>query len=439
MKTSATVQKYLDNYAENEHRALAHLNQTFTNVITIPAFDETIENIKAIFSAISAKKLLVILVVNASNHSTDAAKESNQKLLADINAEFLTTWRSQNQPGITLHSTAFGGLLLVDRSSPAQVLPEKSGVGLARKIAADLALKMIVDGKVSSTWIHCTDADAQLPQDYFQKTATATGCAAALHPYTHRIHSENSCHHDAVLLYELSLRHYVIGLNAAHSSYGYQSIGSTLSIDCAAYAAVRGFPRREAGEDFYLLNKINKIGKIQQLDGEPIILDGRFSHRVPFGTGKSVEKITALDESENHFLFYHPEIFDLLKMTLQKLAILDQETTISPLTTDFMGTEKAQHLNAALTHMGASSAMETARKSSQNPRIQQEHLRTWFDGFRTLKFIHYCRDLGYPSMPLRQLITQPLYRPYALNPCASLTELNEQFKKIERHLTTHRK
>src|SRR6185295_2791724 len=91
-------------------------------------------------------------------------------------------------------------------------------------------------------------------------------------------------------LYEVRLRYDVLGLASAGSPWAMHAIGSTLAVGVEAYAAVRGFPRRMAGEDFHLLAKLAKIGRVVRAGGEPIRLRSRSSDRVPFGTGAAVAR-----------------------------------------------------------------------------------------------------------------------------------------------------
>src|SRR5690606_17786041 len=95
----------------------------------------------------------------------------------------------------------------------------------------------------------------------------------------------------ALVLYEISLRSYEYGLAYAGSPYAFQTLGSTLALNPAAYAKVRGFPKRLAGEDFYILNKLIKIGPIYLRNDRCLQIKDRPSQRVPFGTGTSVFKI----------------------------------------------------------------------------------------------------------------------------------------------------
>ena len=59
--------------------------------------------------------------------------------------------------------------------------------------------------------------------------------------------------------YDFKIRYYHAGIVFAGSDYDYIPLGSTLIADMNCYAQVRGFPKKNAGEDFYLLNKLAKI------------------------------------------------------------------------------------------------------------------------------------------------------------------------------------
>ena len=63
------------------------------------------------------------------------------------------------------------------------------------------------------------------------------------------------------------MSYYVAGLAMAGSRYAHHSLGSTIAVHAKTYAAVRGYPKRSAGEDFYLLNKICKLAPVERLAG----------------------------------------------------------------------------------------------------------------------------------------------------------------------------
>ena len=140
-------------------------------------------------------------------------------------------------------STQQGRILVVDRFTPPGFFPDDQGVGLARKIGVDLCARLHASGRLASSFVHTTDADVELPNDYFDRTP-AGPAAALLFPFFHRPDVEPRLGR-AVLLYEISLRYYVLGLSFAGSPYAFHTIGSTIATDVGAYMKVRGFPKRD--------------------------------------------------------------------------------------------------------------------------------------------------------------------------------------------------
>ncbi len=352
---SKATEKYLSRHAEPECKGVRHnlladaLTKNFKNVLVIPAYGETVslfQLIENIFS--SSKETLVILIVNARADSPSWVHEENRKII-----RFL----KENLPP---------SLLLIDRASPNHFLPAHEGVGLARKIGCDIALTLHQEKKVISPWIHCTDADVSLPSDYFERSEKVTDekISALLYPFQHECHEDASLT-EATLLYECYLRYYVLGLQEAGSPYAYHSLGSTLAIRASAYGAVGGFPKKMAGEDFYLLNKLAKVGKILCLAGEPLLIEGRISKRTPFGTGMALTKILESQKNEKPFLIYNPKIFDYLKLWLQ-----------------------------------------TLKQAAGPSQTELRHLHTWFDALQTLKLVHRLRDKNFPSLPLKEAFAQ---------------------------------
>ena len=133
---------------------------------------------------------------------------------------------------------------------------------------------------------------------------------------------KNAIVHNATLQYEQALRYYVDGLRYADSPYAFFTIGSILIFNTAAYAKVRGFPKKSAGEDFYLLNKLAKIGRIAFLSNSCVELTSRLSTRVPFGTGPAVQQIMTLSENNSPYCYYSPAVFDELKHVNHKIKRL---------------------------------------------------------------------------------------------------------------------
>ena len=121
----------------------------------------------------------------------------------------------------------------------------------------------------------------------------------------------------------VNVSYYVNSLKAANSNYAYPTLGSTFAIHAETYAQVRGYPKRNAGEDFHLLNKIAKTNSIQYSTETTISLEARLSDRVPIGTGPSIKKILDIiekDPSGQSYLSYNPLVFKLLARALKEIC-----------------------------------------------------------------------------------------------------------------------
>jgi hypothetical protein len=431
------VKKYLLQYAEPEIAALEGLPASLAepgqwhNVMVIPACNENAAFLRPPPSC--GGRSLMILVINESISASAEVSKANQALADVVGENFELLWQSgQQAPGYALslfrdplHQR---DVLLVDRFSEACKLPHKGGVGQARKIGVDLASSLIYRKLIGSVWIHCTDADVQLPETYFTYSSglqyNSAKCAALIYPFHHCDFQAEAANSEVLLstqLYELSLRYYVAGMKFARSPYAFHTIGSTMAVNAEHYARVRGFPRRAAGEDFYLLNKLAKVGSVLEAvpgtDCEPILIQSRSSDRVPFGTGAAVNKITSLTDPVKEFRFYHPVVFELLRLWLQSLATIWQsrscelsEDVFVQQTSDPDQVHKRQSLLDALRKMKTEQALEHAFRQSKNLDQFKRQMHTWFDAFRTLKLIHALRDSLQANITYATLEADSIYR-----------------------------
>jgi hypothetical protein len=208
----------------------------------------------------------------------------------------------------------------------------------------------------------------------------------------------------ALEIYDLFLRYYVEGLRWAGSPYAHHSLGSIISVRAESYAHVRGFPKREAGEDFYFLNKLAKVGRIEENLGNPVRIQGRLSERVPFGTGAMVGEYSELLASGRDILFYNPLIFVLLKSWLDLFKPYSEAKGSEFLRDAIEANSSMKELQPALEKLEALASLEDLWKKSKNPASRLKHFHDWFDGFRTLRLIHEVRDTQLPSLPWDQAI-----------------------------------
>ena len=419
------MEKYLHKYAEPETAALAGLpaQEPWANVLVIPACNETAEFLRP--PPPCSGRSLMILVINESESARQEVSTSNRNLAATVQANFELQWQSTQDSGLSLFNDprASRDVLLVDRFSEGHQLPVKGGVGHARKIGADLAASLIHTKRIHSHWIHCSDGDVQLPSNYFTCSSevrkSRSEYSALIYPYHHCNNEGRDEDREVMLatqLYELSLRYYVAGMKFAGSPYAFHTIGSTMAVSANHYAKVRGFPKRDAGEDFYLLNKLAKVGPVLELDAgpdcEPVRIEARRSNRVPFGTGAAVNKITALTDPVKEFRFYHPGVFELLSQWLNavpRIWVSQSPDLDASIFADHPG--QWQELMAGLNEIRVRRALDHAFRQSKSEDQFARQVHTWFDAFRTLKLIHFLRDHYLPSISFGQLeATQVYYR-----------------------------
>ncbi len=361
-------------------------------------------------------------------------------------------------------------LVLVRNDSGCQAtrpIPRQQGVGLARKLAADCLLELIVSGTVREPWLFSTDADARLPAGYFASINNLPAGVVALSlPFEHRLHgtiSENSDRgagkqgpqaiHTAQKFYDLRLHLYRVGIELINPAYAWTALGSALIVSAAAYAQVRGFPRRAAGEDFYLLNKLAKVGAIRtdttdrpvrkvEADGVrnlsgvssngspgspcnplPVIsLHSRFSDRVPFGTGPAVESLAALPDPHRQYGFYHPELFLALAHWRQGVCQwLVAETAKMSISQHLQqhGGEDSRAAEPGLVSDMLEKSLPVAdfidKLTRQHVNAQQRlrQFDEWLDAFRLLKAVHALETL-FPRLNLPALAQNRVFQRHFL-------------------------
>lgn len=160
-----------------------------------------------------------------------------------------------------------------------------------------------------------------------------------------------------------------------------------------AYVKVGGMNKRKAAEDFYLAEKLAKIYPIGKIKSTFVHPSKRSSWRVPFGTGRSVDRY--LSNSRDEYLLYDPKNFVILKTWLE----IFNDTSISN-QFDLIRISKNIHpaLSDFLTQHDFENFINKVLLKNNNPIEMEKQKHFWFDAFRTLKLIHYFRDTTYPNI-----------------------------------------
>jgi hypothetical protein len=162
--------------------------------------------------------------------------------------------------------------------------------------------------------------------------------------------------------------------------------------DYESYIKVEGMNKRKAAEDFYFLEKLAKIVRIANISSTTVYPSGRPSWRVPFGTGQRVNRF--LSKKRDEYKLYNPESFEILKKWISALNIN------YGLVSEYLA--EAEHIHPVLYKFLIEQEFDRDFSKILNHSNNEKQLnlqkKMWFDGFRTLKLIHYLRDNLYPEI-----------------------------------------
>jgi glycosyltransferase involved in cell wall biosynthesis len=160
----------------------------------------------------------VLVVVNSAIDSPPEIIAQNRKTIAEA-AKWI---RANKSPRLDFHLLHFPNL------------PRKhAGVGLARKIGMDEALRRFADVRRTDGVMVCYDADCRCEKNYltaigrhFEQNAHAPGCAIYFeHPLAGPL---DSMIYQAVAAYELHLRYYIQALRHAGFPHAHHTVGSCM-------------------------------------------------------------------------------------------------------------------------------------------------------------------------------------------------------------------
>jgi hypothetical protein len=403
---------YLARRAEPEAGAAGRLEGSFAHVVEVPAYGEG-EDLFATLGSIPGGPggdVLIVLVLNARADSPPAVHEANEAARRRLAARGTAGTRLCEEPPITAARVPGGCLVLIDRAAPGRFLPEGEGIGLARKIGCDFALAAAAAGRLATRWLHCTDADVLLPNDYFEQTAALVdeATAGAVYFFGHRFEPDEALGL-AGRLYEVSLRYGVLGLAWAGSPYAYEVMGSCMAVRPDVYAAIGGFPRVNAREDFEFLNQVARQGAVARLSGAPLTLSGRISTRVRVSTGQALGKLVSMPRAREAFRLDHPALFAHLAAWLEVLGAAASSGDLAaasrrlPSDSPFFLTDL---LTDSLERQGAFAAARKALSASKDPAVRLRLLQSWFDARKTRRLLDLLRAGGLRPLPWREALRE---------------------------------
>jgi hypothetical protein len=367
-------------------------------IICIPACNEPeiLQTLKSILKCRPPKDSVEVLVLlNSSEKPSYDVFESNLQAEQDILAFS------------SMHSNKHFSIYCVHQKD----IPEKiAGVGYARKLAMDIALKRFKSINNLDGIILSLDADTKCDPGYlrevekhFANNPHSDGCSIYFeHPLQGTAFPEKI--YLGIIQYELHMRFYIQGLRYAGHPHAFHTLGSSFAVKAGTYASQGGMNKRKAGEDFYFLHKIIALGNFHELNTTCLQPSPRPSSRVPFGTGPVIQKFS--EEKISYLPSYNPRVFDDLKCLLEKVpsmynanqSIIKESLLSCPETIrDYL-------------EPGIYERLEEINKNIAGEAAFLKRFFRWFSIFQVLKFINFSHARYYSKQPVEQSAREFLHR-----------------------------
>ncbi|MGL4982233.1 MAG: glycosyltransferase [Treponemataceae bacterium] len=361
-----------------EHQLASH-NYTPDIAIIIPAYNEFPTFFETVASlekaaALVQKKILLIIVINNTRECKAAVKENNAALLLAL----------KNYQSII-------PIEVIDCTSNTKELPPKNGVGLARKIGMDFAIE------INTPLLACMDADTLVDENYFLAIFDTFSQEITSLPsfgttdFTHQI-AQNATEQQAITMYENYLKTHSKKFQTIGYPYFPVALGPTIVCTQRAYIEAGGMNTRNAGEDFYFLQKLIKNNILSKKNlffsiKTCVHPSSRISQRVPFGTGQVIADYNK-NQSEKKITNQHYKLLEDLISFFQLAAKLSYKNE------DKISFEKEfSNLHLALQEFLSKENFLEVRKNLVKNNASCKNLYNafliWFDGLKAIQFFHF--------------------------------------------------
>ncbi len=358
-------------------------------IVVVPAYNEP--QITALLDSLALCikpdcSVEIIVVVNAPAGSDKSISENNKLTIKNIEE-----WKRNN-------TNCFFRLY----SFIADTEPFKDwGVGMARKTGMDEAVLRFDIINNPEGVILSLDADCTVEQNYLVsicdgllKVKERSACSIYFeHPLLDGDSTYNISKY--ITFYELHLRYYLQGIIHSGFPYSFHTVGSCVAVKALPYIRAGGMNRRQAGEDFYFIQKLVPSGGYFSLNSTTVYPSSRISSRVPFGTGASIGKLN--NEKSNTLLTYNLQAFEELRIFF---GILEKSYNCSP-----AGLIERYNLfpGAVKLYIAEEVFMDKLLEIKSNTSGKESFIKRfygWFNMFRIVKYLNYTHLNYFEKTPV---------------------------------------
>lgn len=362
-------------------------------VITIPCLNEP-EIIRTLESLWDCEPIAshceVIVCVNDSENSPGEVKEFNRETYNK-----LLQWKINDRPGLVLHPIY----------APS-VKAKFAGAGMARKIVMDEAVRRLAAVGKPEGVIVGLDSDCLVSKNYLKEIervfTTNPSCFAATLNFSHRVEEMDDPRQQAgIRLYEDYLHYYKQALEYTGFPHSIYTIGSAFAVRAEAYIKQGGMNRRQAGEDFYFLNKLTHLGKLAEITDAWVYPSARVSNRVPFGTGAAMTKW--MNCTDDLALTYRFQAFRDLKHLFGHVNHFYKSHSYPYAEVLFLLPFTVQDY---LSFVSFKEKIEEINRNSATLASFRKRFYQVFDAFQVLKFLNRVHESTYSEQDLYEAIKE---------------------------------
>ena len=358
-------------------------------IVVVPAYNESGIN-KLLDSLVKcvepACKVEVIVVINAPDDAAIVSLENNRKTFDNIEC-----WKKDN-------NNCFFRLFVFMIEHPSI---KGWGVGLARKTGMDEAIRRFNAIDKPEGVVLNLDADCTVDQNYFfavcnelLKKNDRNGCSIYFeHPLAGSDYTETI--YDSIALYELHLRYYFQGLAYSGFPYVFHTVGSATAVKALPYIKAGGMNRRQAGEDFYFIQKLVPAGGYFNLNITTVYPSPRASDRVPFGTGASIGKLSA--DKNSTLLTYNTLAFNELRTFFNLVEIFFES---GPMELHEHFSLIPPGLKLFLDEMEWINKMTEIKNNTSGIISFKKRFFGWFNMFKIVKYLNYIHSDFFRKKPV---------------------------------------
>ena len=179
------------------------------------------------------------------------------------------------------------------------------------------------------------------------------------------------------------MRYYKLALSQSGFPYAFHTVGSSFALRASQYVRAGGMPRKQAGEDFYLIQKVVQMGGYGELNTTCVYPSARPSSRVPFGTGPSIRKMV---EEKSDYTTYNQEAFHDLKKLFETRMLL---FGVSKKEFIVYAANLPARLNDFLTEDSFFDEIESLSKNCASQEVFNRRFFEMFNAFKVVKYLNY--------------------------------------------------